>query len=243
MYNELAEWWPSISAPEDYDEEAKIFADTIESLSKRPVREVLELGSGGGNNASHMKARFEMTLTDLSEDMLGVSRRLNPECEHVQGDMRTVRLERDFDAVFVHDAVCYMLNEEDVAAAITTAALHLRPGGVALFVPDDTVENYRPRTTSHGHDHGGRSARYLEWHHPYDPAGTTCTVSYALLMREGDGPVRCVYDEHVSGLFSRDTWLACIERAGLGAHVLPFEHSSFEDADGYEMFAGIKPGP
>ena len=35
-----------------------------------------------------------MTLVDLSEEMLAVSRELNPECEHLQGDMRTLRLGR-----------------------------------------------------------------------------------------------------------------------------------------------------
>src|SRR5947199_313515 len=79
-----------------------------------PVHEVLELGSGGGHNAVHLKARFTMTLVDLSAGMLDMSRRLNPECEHHQGDMRTVRLGRTFDAVFVHDAVDYMLTEDDL---------------------------------------------------------------------------------------------------------------------------------
>ncbi|MEA2702730.1 MAG: hypothetical protein QOD63_675, partial [Actinomycetota bacterium] len=68
---------------------------------------MLELGSGGGHNAVHLVADFAMTLVDLSDQMLDVSRRLNPGCEHVVGDMRTVRLGRSFDAVFVHDAVDY----------------------------------------------------------------------------------------------------------------------------------------
>src|SRR3972149_1508073 len=59
---------------------------------------VLELGSGGGNNASHMKAHFKLTLVDRSPAMLAVSRALNPECEHLEGDMRTLRLGRGFDA-------------------------------------------------------------------------------------------------------------------------------------------------
>ena len=40
--------------------------------------------------------------------MRELSRVLNPECEHVAGDMRDVRLGRAFDAVFVHEAVMYM---------------------------------------------------------------------------------------------------------------------------------------
>ena len=88
FYSDLAPWWPLISAPEEYAEEAA-FAASLLRTAEPPTRTVLELGSGGGNNAFHLKGEFAMTLVDLSEDMLAVSRELNPECEHVQGDMRT----------------------------------------------------------------------------------------------------------------------------------------------------------
>ncbi len=93
LYSDLASWWPLISAPEEYVEEAA-FAASLLRTANPPTRTVLELGSGGGNNAFHLKREFEMTLVDLSEEMLAVSRQLNPECEHIQGDMRTVRLGR-----------------------------------------------------------------------------------------------------------------------------------------------------
>ncbi len=72
-------------------------AATVLSSASIPVREVLELGSGGGHNAVHLKAHFALTLVDLCEQMLEVSRVLNPECEHHQGDMRTLLLDRSFD--------------------------------------------------------------------------------------------------------------------------------------------------
>jgi ubiquinone/menaquinone biosynthesis C-methylase UbiE len=65
-------------------------ADLIPRLRERlgPGRPtVLELGSGGGSLASHLTRDFEMTLTDRSAGMLAVSRSVNPQCEHVQGDM------------------------------------------------------------------------------------------------------------------------------------------------------------
>lgn len=104
FYGDLAVWWPLMSPPAEYAEEAA-FAATVLRSAAIPVREVLELGSGGGHNAAHLKASFAMTLVDLSDEMLDVSRRLNPECDHHRGDMRTVRLGCGFDAVFVHDAV------------------------------------------------------------------------------------------------------------------------------------------
>ena len=104
LYRDLASWWPLLSRPEEYAEEAA-FAASLLRTAKPPTRTVLELGSGGGNNAFHLKRDFEMTLVDLSDDMLAVSRELNPECEHVLGDMRKLRLDRTFDVVFVHDAI------------------------------------------------------------------------------------------------------------------------------------------
>lgn len=108
LYSELAEWWPLMSRPAEYAEEAAFFAQSLLAAGDHPARTLLELGSGGGNNASHLKQQFEMTLVDPSVGMLAVSRALNPDCEHLQGDMRTVRLDRQFDRVFIHDAICYM---------------------------------------------------------------------------------------------------------------------------------------
>ena len=129
LYTELAPWWPLLSTPEDYAEEAALYWRTLVTALGRPPPTLLELGSGGGNNASHLKARARLTLVDLSPAMLKVSRRLNPECEHIQGDMRAARLHRTFDAVFVHDAVMYLTTEAEVRAALETAFIHsLRAG-------------------------------------------------------------------------------------------------------------------
>jgi trans-aconitate methyltransferase len=132
------------------------------SAARRPVREVLELGSGG-NNTSHMKRAFAMTLVEPAEKMREISRELNPECTHVAGDMRHVRLGHTFDAVFVHDAVMYMTTEDDLRAALGTVAIHLAPGGVALVAPDATTETFS-EVTEHGggEDASGRRARYLQ---------------------------------------------------------------------------------
>jgi hypothetical protein len=48
--------------------------------------------------------------------------------------MRTVRLGRAYDAVFVHDAVSYMASEADLRQAMETAFAHCRPGGIAVLM-------------------------------------------------------------------------------------------------------------
>lgn len=235
MYHELAEWWPLLSAPADYAEEAAAIRDAVVTAARRPVRTMLELGSGGGNNASHLKAWFAMTLCDVSHEMLAVSMALNPECEHVHGDMRSVRLGRSFDAVLIHDAIMYMTTEDDLSAAIATAAAHVAPGGVALFVPDCTAETYRPRTSSGGEDGEGRSVRYLEWEQ--EPAGTSAQVTFVILLKEGDARPSVVLDEHVFGLFPRETWRSLIAKAGLEPFVL---RDRPDEALG-ELIGGVRP--
>src|SRR6266404_5458871 len=108
LHDQLASWWPLLSPPAEYAEEAAFYEQSLLAAGDLPARTVLELGSGGGNNASHLKRHFEITLVDVSPAMLAVSRALNPECEHVRGDMRTLRLGRQFDRVFIHDAIAYM---------------------------------------------------------------------------------------------------------------------------------------
>ena len=239
LYRELADWWPVLSAPEDYAEEAVFYEQALRAACTYEPETLLELGSGGGNNASHLKKRLQLTLVDLAPGMLAVSRGLNPECEHHQGDMRTLRLGRQFDLVFIHDAIDYMTTETDLRLAIQTAYVHCRPGGAVLFAPDHTRENYHTETGHGGHDRGERSLRYIEWSLEPSPDGAYPYVM-AYLLREGAGEVRCILDQHVFGLFSRNQWLQWMTEAGFEPMAIPFVHSEIPPGD-CEIFVGRKP--
>ena len=239
LYQELAGWFHLLTAPEDYKEEAELYRRTIQKNSRIPVKTVLELGSGGGNNASHMKAHFKLTLTDLSQEMLDISRHLNPECEHIQGDMRTLRLGHEFDAVFIHDAISYLISKTDLYKAIETAFVHCQPGGAALFVPDYVREGFTPATKHGGHDGEGRALRYLEWIWDPDPNDTSYIMDMVYLMKEGVN-TRCHYDRHVMGLFSKDDWCNLMEKAGFQSRVIQ-HRADWSPPMGTELFLGIKP--
>ena len=239
LYRELASWFHLVTAPADYAEEADLYRRLLVEAADGPVRTVLELGSGGGNNASHLKAYFELTLVDRSPEMLELSRSLNPECRHLQGDMRSVRLGDTFDAVFVHDALAYITTETDLAATMETARAHCRPGGAAVFVPDYVRERFQPRTKAGGHDGKSRALRYLEWVWDPDPADTTYLVDFAYLLRDETGAVQCEHDRHVCGLFPRRTWLELLGHAGFRAEgrVVPED----EEHAGAELFVAKLP--
>lgn len=266
LYHELASWWPLLSAPRDYAEEAAFFEGALRRACSFPPRTLLELGSGGGNNASHLKRSLELTLVEPSLGMLAVSRALNPECEHLQGDMRSVRLGREFDLVFIHDAIAYMTTVDDLRLALETAWVHTRPGGAALFAPDFVRETFEGGTEWGGQDEEGeedrgggsqegdargaggggpgpggprRGMRFLEWSWDPDPGDTQYTVDYVCILRERDGSVRVEHDRHLEGLFPRATWLELIEEVGFVPERVPFRHSEVDRE--LEVFVGRKP--
>lgn len=234
LYTDLAPWWPILSDPADYRDEAEfVLRLLVENCARSPVT-LLELGSGGGNNASHLKSHFEMTLVDVSPGMLAVSRALNPECEHVEGDMRTVRLGRVFDAVFIHDAIVYMTTEDDLRLAMETAFVHCRAGGAVVLAPDHTRELFKPSTKHGGHDGPTRAMRYLEWVYDPDPTDCTTVTDFAYILREEDGSVHVEFDRHVTGLFPRADWIKLLEAVG-------FEPGVVRDDYDRDVFVGRRP--
>ena len=237
LYTDLAPWFHVLTAPEEYSETATYAASVIEETAAIPVTTVLELGSGGGNTASHLKARFDMTLTDLAPAMLELSSTINPECEHLQGDMRTLTLGRVFDAVFIYDAVMYLTSEDDLRATIATAYEHCRPGGVVFVVPDHVRETFAPYTNQGGHDAPDRSLRYLEWATDPDPEDTTYEVDFVYLLRNDSG-LRVEHDRHLYGLFPEATWLRVLRDVGFQPTALTDPLGNYPY--GNRAFTGLK---
>ncbi len=215
LYTDLAPWWPLLSPPEAYAEEARVYHALIAQALGRPPESLLELGCGGGTLASHLPPGLELVLNDLSPEMLAVAQARNPDHRTHQGDLRSLRLGRRFDAVLLHDAVMYMLDEDDLRAAFETARAHLAPGGAFLVVPDLVKDDFFEGTDAGGDDApDGRGARLLEWRWDPDPDDTTFRVDMALLLRDEEGRVRSIHEQHRMGIFPRARWWALLAAAG-----------------------------
>jgi hypothetical protein len=229
LYGELVPWYRLLDPPADHADEARAYREALERAVP-DAETLLELGSGGGHNALHLTARFRCTLSDISEPMLGLSRELLPACEHLLGDMRTIRIGRTFDTVLVHDAVMYMTTESDLRAAVHTAFLHTRPGGAAVFAPDALCETFHDATELIEGDAGPRSLRCIEW--CWDPSPDDCTyiTDYALLLRDERG-VRAVHDRHVEGLFPEATWRRVLSEAGFEVETFGRPHDDEGNLD------------
>jgi SAM-dependent methyltransferase len=236
LYGDLAAWWPLMSPPREYVEEAADLWPSLRTAADAEPETLLELGSGGGSLAFHLKDRLRLTLTDRSPQMLAVSRTVNPECEHLLGDMRSLDLGRQFDLVLIHDAIMYATDAASLQATMATAFRHCRPGGAAVFLPDCVKETFAPYTDHGGEDApDGRGLRYLEWAWDPDPSDDTAELTFSFLLREPDGSVRQALDRHQFGLFPRATWFAWLGGAG-------FTATARRDPWNRDVFVARRPG-
>ncbi len=225
----LSSFYPLLTPVEDYQKEAAIYADLL--LHHDPgMKSILELGCGAGHNAYYLKNRFSMTLTDLSPEMLSLSKKLNPECEHLQGDMRRINLDRTFDAVFIHDAISYLTSAEDLLQTFQTAYRHCKAGGCVLMIPDYFLDTFMPCTTHGGTDNDSRGMRYLEWTYTSKRSEHTIIKDFAFMLKDESGKVTVEHDRHILGLFSRAAWLSMLGKVGFQADILevPYQEEGIE---------------
>ncbi len=242
LYTDLTWLWPIISPPEDYVEEAEIFAAVIREHSKIPARALLHLGSGGGHVDWRLKREFGITGVDLSPGMVGLARELNPEATYLVDDMRSVRLGRRFDAVFIDDAIVYMVDESDLAAVFRTAFEHLEPGGVMLTYAEAQPATFEQnKTTVSKRGKGDVEVVFIENNYDPDPTDTWFETMLMYLIRRGGGELVVETDLHRCCIYPPATWRKNLEASGFEVSEVRFEHSDFEEGEYHPMFACRRP--
>lgn len=219
-YTELAAFWPLLSPPSAYADEARTLLPWLLAAADAPPSTLLELGSGVGSLASHVSSRLDVVLCDRSPDMLAMSRALNPAAEHIVGDMRRLRLGRTFDLVLVHDAVMYATTAGELRATLATAAAHCRPGGGVMVVPDFVAETFEAdENEGEATAPDGRTLQYVERKSAPQPDATAYGMTWEFTLRDVDGAVQRWTERERYGLFPRQSWLDWMDAVGIDARV------------------------
>lgn len=139
VFEAYAAYYDLLYRDKDYDRESG-YIDALIRCYAPTAQDILELGCGTGAHAVQLATRgYRITGIDLSDAMVQQARAraapaqgLAP--EFVQGDLRDYRTERRFDAVLaLFHVMSYQVTNADLAAAMQTAAVHLRPGGLFIF--------------------------------------------------------------------------------------------------------------
>lgn len=128
--------YDALYAEKDYEGECDVVERVFDRYGRGATRSILDLGCGTGNHAIPLSRRgYEVVGVDRSEAMLEQARAKSGDAVGFElGDVRDIRLGREFDAVLALFAVLgYQHSNDDVLAALRTTRAHLRPGGLLLF--------------------------------------------------------------------------------------------------------------
>lgn len=220
-YNELAWTDELLIDPADCEQAVETIVRLLRATARSAPRTLLHLGSGAGGYDRVLKRHFAVTGVDISPGTLALARATNPEVEYLEGDMRTLRLGREFDAVIIPDSIDYMATRADLDAALATAALHLRPGGAVLVVAKP-AETFRDNNFAYVGERDGVHVTVLE-NNRVDPSrpGRYEAVLLYLVRRHGELTIHT--DVHQPGLFPRRAWDEAFAAAGFEVDAVPLD--------------------
>jgi SAM-dependent methyltransferase len=236
LYTDLAWLWPMWGDAAEYAHYCRHVAGLIRKYAKRPVATLLDIGCGGGKNVLNLKREFNVTGLDLSPAMLVQAKELNPDCAFIQGDMRTCRLGRAFDAVLMDDAISHMNCRADFVAAFRTAYDHLKPGGVMVVTLDVAIETFQQnKTTTTPATRDGLDVLFIENVYDPDPTDEQYDTTILYLIRD-HGSLRIETEHWTMGIFSLDTWRHVLRETGFQVH----EGIYIAGEDEYTVFACVK---
>ncbi len=240
LYKDLSWTWPIISPPEDYIEESEFILKQIRKYQKCDVKSVLNLGCGGGHVDWALKKELKITGVDISENMLALAGKLNPEAEYILGDMRSVRLNRTFDAVLLHDAINYMTTPEDFRAAFLTAFEHLQKDGLVLTFAEEWKEHFvQNRGNQFTRSKGNIEITFIDNCYDPDPTDTSYEYTIIYLIRK-DKKLDIQYDFHHGGLFPLSFWKRTLTEVGFKVFEVEKMRISHENGEVLPVFIGQK---
>lgn len=214
LYSDLAYLWPILSPPDDYVAEAEVVRSVLRERLGQGRLKIVEFGAGGGHTLVHLAHEFDVAAVDLSDAMLRQCEKLVPSATCMLDDMRDVDLRDTFDAVLIHDAIDYLVTEDDLLETFRNAHRHLRDGGVLLVAPTYTKETFAEHETASDHRDGDNyDVTYFSYVHDPDPDDTTFELILVYLIRRA-GSVKIEHDKHRCGLFPLGRWMKLLREAG-----------------------------
>jgi hypothetical protein len=155
--------------------------------------------------------------------MIEISGKLNPEVKYLYGDMRTIRLNKCFDAVAIPDSIGHMTTVDELRKVILMAYKHIRSGGVLLIVAHIS-EEFKENNFIYTGSKGDVEVTLFENNHFPDTSATTYEATFVFLIRR-KGKLEIHYETNAVGIFKLSTWLHLLKEIGFEVNQIKLEHS------------------
>jgi SAM-dependent methyltransferase len=141
-FNHYARYYDLLYQDKDYPGEVG-FIRSLLTENAPQTKTLLDLGSGTGRHAELLAEHgYTVHGVELSQAMLeraqtrcaDAPQAVRESLSFSQGDLRSVELGQQFDAVLsLFHVISYQTTNADLHAALRTVKQHLKPGGVFLF--------------------------------------------------------------------------------------------------------------
>lgn len=229
QYTAFSAWYDKMMGTVDYDKWGQYLAAL---LNKSGAKKIAECACGTGNLTWRlMKAGYEVTGLDISEDMLLVAReklrKMGLRCPFVCEDMRELSLHKPVDAIVAAcDGVNYVT--EGVEEFFRAAYRGLKPGGVLLF---DVSSAYKLSRVLGGRTFGDTGADWgYIWENVFDPDSALLEMGLTCFIKEGSHYTR-FEETHLQRAYTQEELTTALQEAG------------FVRVEVYEAFTENPPKP
>jgi SAM-dependent methyltransferase len=215
-YERLAPVYDVLTAGYDYE----TWLTELEELALRnglSGRSVLDVGCGTGKSFEPLLSRgYSVTACDISPAMVEIARSKTGAAEVFVADMRQLPEVGPVDWVTcLDDAVNYLLDEYDLALALTGMRRVLRPGGLVTF-DVNTLRTYRADFASEfWHDGAGAFICFRGSADPEFEPGGRAEALFESFVQVDDDCWRRITSRHEQRHHPRPVVEAACARAGL----------------------------
>jgi SAM-dependent methyltransferase len=205
-----AELYDLFYSDKPYAAEATFVHEVLQQCSLGSTKRLLDIACGTGNHAIELeKCGYEVTATDISDDMLACARakvrKLSSQVRFERQDMRELDLpQTSFDAALcLFDAIGHVLTNAAIKKALSGVWRHLRSEG--LFVLEfwhaaAIVSKYEPLRVRRLQTGQAEILRLSET--TLDIAQQSASVRHSIYERRADGTCATATEQQVNRFFS-----------------------------------------
>ncbi|MBI5681497.1 MAG: class I SAM-dependent methyltransferase, partial [Methanobacterium sp.] len=199
LYKKFARYYDKIYEKMDHQKEAEFIKWAVKTYKNSSGNELLDVACGTGRHAYFLKNDFKIIGFDISEEMLKIAREKLPDIRFINGDMKKMNLEQQFDVLIcMFSAINYNTTLDELKITLNNFYNHLKEGGILIFDMGINKENWIEGVVSVDTvvDKNFKLARMCQSH----LENGVFNSSFVFLVKE-DGRVDFDIDEHKLGVF------------------------------------------
>ncbi len=131
---DYVDYYDLFNRGKDYRKECDFLEQIFKKLGKN-IKTILDLGCGTGLHDKELALRgYNITGLDLSEEMINLAKKRNPNSKFIVGSMSNFELGDKFDAVIcMFSALGYLTENKQLGGFFNCIKKHLKPDGLLII--------------------------------------------------------------------------------------------------------------